>query len=141
MFAYFGSFDSLFVEYVKFFIIVLCLSICLSHNCSKHIFDRLRWCCGSLSWSLELVLPRVGWLIGCCRCILPTLRVAPLKSWVLALILIVSLNELLLRPSPSCIHKIGLFCSRWLHMTIGRKMIWTIAKGADSLCLVHCQPL
>src|SRR4051812_41725187 len=116
----------------------LVINGCLAHDCSEHLLDILCWCVGRLSWSLKLVLPHVGWLIGCCRCILPTLRVAPLKSWMLALILIVPLIELLLRLSPSRIHKIGLFFSRWLHMTIGRKMIWTIAKEADSLCLVHC---
>src|SRR3954471_24535493 len=116
----------------------LVINGCLAHDCSEHLLDILCWGVGRLSWILKLILPHVGWLIRCCRCILPTLRVAPLKSWMLALILIVSLVELLLRPSPSRIHKIGLFCARWLHMTIDREVIWTIAKGAGSLCLVHC---
>src|SRR3954463_3291742 len=88
----------------------LVINGCLAHDCSKHLLDILCWVVGRLSWSLKLSLPQVGWLIRCCRCILTTLRVAPLKSWMLALILIV----LLLRPSPSCIHVIGLLCSRWL---------------------------
>src|SRR3954471_23821701 len=100
---------------LKCLLIFLTLLTCLCHKSCKHLF-KLCWCSGILCWSLKLSLPHVGWLIRCCRCILTTLRVAPLKSWMLALILIVPL----LRPSPSRIHKIGLFCSRWLHVTLGR---------------------
>src|SRR3954467_6728451 len=115
----------------------LVINGCLAHDCSEHLLDSLCWCVGSLSWSLKLILPHVGWLIGCCRCVLSTLRVTPLKSWVLALILIVPLIELLLRLSPSRIHKTGLFCSRWLHVTVGRKIVWTVAIRTHSLCFSH----